>query len=159
MNKIKIGIIYGGESFEYDVSKMTAKSILENIDRELFDVKQIYIDKNGNFEENLLDNIDVAFLAVHGPNCEDGKLQQILENRGIKYTGPGVEASQINMDKILQHDYFKKAGLPVVEYRGFDKNDIDTIKEYVENIGMPVFVKPNNGGSSIGITELANPII
>ena len=154
MDKLKIGLIYGGASPEHEVSISTAKSIRENIDRDRFDVVDIFIDKDGKLNENLLDNIDVAFLAVHGPNCEDGKLQQYLEDRKIKYTGSGVKASQINMDKILMHDAFKAAGLPVVEYKGFDKNNIDHIKNYVEEIDCPVFIKPNNGGSSIGMTKV-----
>ena len=85
--KIKLGLIYGGASFEHEVSKMTAKSIEENIDRSLFKVVKIYIDKKGKFNYKLLKNIEIAFLAVHGPNCEDGKPQSYLEKRGIKYMG------------------------------------------------------------------------
>lgn len=155
MTKIKVGLSYGGASPEHEISIMTAKSIRENIDRNKFDVVDIFIDKSGNLDEKLLSDIDVAFLAVHGPNCEDGKLQKYFEDKSMKYTGPDVKASQINMDKILEHEYFQKAGLPVVEYKGFDKNDsIDTIKQYAIEIGLPIFVKPNNGGSSIGISKI-----
>jgi D-alanine-D-alanine ligase len=154
MNKIKVGLIYGGASPEHDVSLMTAKSIREHIDNEKFDVVDIFINKNGQMDESLLENIDVAFLAVHGPNCEDGKLQKLLENRSIKYTGPGIEASKLNMEKIAMHDAFKAMGLPVVEYRGFAKNSIDDIGSYVNEIGLPIVVKPNNGGSSIGMSKI-----
>lgn len=152
MSKIKAGVTYGGQSFEHEVSKMTAKSILEHIDRELFIVTEIYIDKNGEFDEALLDNIDVAFLAVHGPNCEDGVLQQLLEDRNIKYTGPGVKASQTNMNKTLMHNAYAKNGLPVVQYKGFDLNCVDNIKTYISTIGLPVIIKPDNAGSSVGIS-------
>ncbi|MCL5410261.1 MAG: D-alanine--D-alanine ligase [Patescibacteria group bacterium] len=154
--KIKVGLIYGGASFEHEVSRMTAKSILLNIDKELFDVKEIYIDKNGNLDENLLKDIDIAFLAVHGPNCEDGKLQKYLEDRGIKYTGSGVAASALNMNKIRMHDAFKTAGLKVVEYFGCDKSwDLLKIKENIEkNFGYPCFVKANNAGSSVGVSRV-----
>jgi D-alanine-D-alanine ligase len=60
------------------------------------------------------------------------------------------------MDKILMHDCFIRAGLPVVEYKGFNKNNVGQLKEYVKKIGLPVFVKPSNGGSSIGITKVTN---
>jgi D-alanine-D-alanine ligase len=154
-SKIKVGLIYGGKSPEHEVSKMTAQSIREHIDRDRFDVMDIFIDKNGKLDEHLLDSIDVAFLAVHGPNCEDGKLQKYLEDQGIKYTGPEVEASRLNMDKILEHDCFKKVGLKVVEYKGFRINDdIENIKSYIQSIGLPVFIKPNNGGSSIGMSKV-----
>lgn len=153
--KKTIGLIYGGQSFEHEVSKMTAGSIKENIDKDSFDVKEIYIDKEGNFDENLLKNIDVAFLAVHGPNCEDGKLQEFLEKKKICYTGSGVEASKINMDKVLMHEYFKKAGLNVVDYIYFDKNSsTEKIKIGVKKLGLPVFIKPNNTGSSVGISKI-----
>lgn len=151
--RIKLGLIYGGDSPEHEVSKMTAKSILEHIDRDLFDVFEIFIDDNGNFDEKLLNDIDVAFLAVHGPNCEDGKLQSYLEKVGIKYTGSGVSASRINMDKVEMHQVFKKNNLPVVEYKGFKKGELQEIRKFVDKIGYPVFIKPNNAGSSIGIDK------
>lgn len=156
--KIKVGILYGGASFEHEVSRMTAKSILLNIDKNLFDVTEIYIDKNGNLDENLLKNIDVAFLAVHGPNCEDGKLQKYLEDKGIKYTGSGVEASEINMNKIKMHDAFKEAGLKVVEYFSVDKNsNTSHIGESISNsFGYPCFIKANNAGSSVGVSRVDN---
>lgn len=156
MAKLKVGLIYGGESFEHEVSKMTAESIRENIDRDKFNVVDIYIDENGQFDEDLLNDIDVAFLAVHGPNCEDGKLQQFLEGRGLKYTGSGVEASRINLNKTLMHDVFKKSGLPTVEYRGFNIKEREEIQNYIQMIGLPVIIKPNNMGSSVGMTKITD---
>jgi D-alanine-D-alanine ligase len=156
--KIKVGLIYGGESFEHEVSKMTADSILENIDQDKFEVTKMYINKDGHLDEKLLKDIEVAFLAVHGPNCEDGKLQKYLEGSGIKYTGSGVEASALNMDKIKMHDAFKKAGIPVVEYLGFDKKngDSEIIEKTEREIGYPCFVKANNAGSSVGVSRASN---
>jgi len=154
MNKIKVGLIYGGQSFEHEVSLETARSIRENIDTDKFELIDIFIDRDGKFDESLLDQIDVAFLAVHGPNCEDGKLQAFLENRGVKYTGPGVEASRINMNKTVMHDVFKKNGLPTVDYKGFAEIDQTIIIKYIKETGLPVIVKPNNMGSSVGMTKL-----
>jgi D-alanine-D-alanine ligase len=156
--KIKVGLIYGGASFEHEVSRMTAKSILLNIDKELFEVKEIYIDKNGDLDENSLKDIDIAFLAVHGPNCEDGKLQKYLEDRGIKYTGSGTAASALNMDKKRMHDAFKGAGLRVVEYFDCDRNwDLTRIQENIKKtFGYPCFVKANNAGSSVGVSKVDN---
>lgn len=156
MKKTKVGLIYGGESFEHEVSLMTAESIRKNIDREKFDVIDIFISKTGEMDENLLKDIDIAFLAVHGPNCEDGKLQQYLEDRGVKYTGPGVRASQISLNKTLMHSVFKNAGIPTIENRGFEKNETFQIEDYVKQIGLPVFVKPNNTGSSVGMNRADN---
>lgn len=156
--KTKVGIVSGGKSFEHEVSKMTATSILKNIDQNPFEVVEIYIDKDGKLDHKLLDDIDVAFLAVHGPNCEDGILQQYLEDEGIKYTGSGVEASRINMDKIAMHKAFEKAGLPVVKFLGFGKTngDVEIITKTERGIGYPCFVKPNNAGSSIGVSKAKN---
>lgn len=154
--KIKVGLIYGGASFEHQVSKMTAKSIEENIDKSLFKVIKTYIDKKGKLDHKLLKNIDVAFLAVHGPNCEDGKLQALLEKKGIKYTGSGIEASKINMDKIKMHQIFEDSGLKTVKFLGFTKNQAKAKieQEINEEIGFPCVIKPNNTGSSIGISKV-----
>jgi D-alanine-D-alanine ligase len=153
--KTRVGLIYGGESFEHDVSIMTAKSILANIDRSLFEIEEIFVSKNGNFDKNKLKAIDVAFIAMHGPNCEDGKFQEYLDKIGIKYTGTGAKASKINMNKSLMHSSFAKAGLPIVKYLSFSKEDQDKIYEQVlENLELPFFVKPNNAGSSVGISKV-----
>lgn len=154
--KIKVGLIYGGASFEHEVSKMTAESIEENIDRSIFKLIKIYIDKKGKFDHRLLNDIEIVFLAVHGPNCEDGKLQSYLEKKGIRHTGSGVEASKINMDKVKMHQIFKDSGLNTVKFLGFTKNKAKIkIEEKIdEDIDFPCFVKPNNTGSSIGITKV-----
>ena len=156
--KIKVGLLYGGASFEHQVSKMTAESILKNIDQTKFSVREIYINKKGNFNKKLLKDINVAFLAVHGPNCEDGKLQRYLEREKIKYTGSGVEASRINMDKVRMHCEFQRTGLPVVDYIGFNsKQKIKNIISKVEKeLFFPLIVKPNNTGSSIGVEKINN---
>jgi D-alanine-D-alanine ligase len=153
--KIKVGLIYGGASFEHEVSKMTAKSIEEHINQSLFDIVKIYITKKGKFDHKLL-SIDVAFLAVHGPNCEDGKLQALFEKKEIKYTGSGVKASRINMDKVKMHQIFEDSGLKTVKFLGFTKNQskFKIEQEIDEEIGFPCVIKPNNTGSSIGISKV-----
>lgn len=156
MKKKIVGLIYGGKSPEHEVSKMTAKSIRENIDRDQFDVIDIFIDKEGKYDYSILNNIDVAFLAVHGPNCEDGKLQKLLGKYKIKYTGSGAKSSKINMDKISQHRYFNKTGLKVTDNISFGKEALDDIVKAIKDFGLPVVIKPNNGGSSIGITKVEN---
>lgn len=158
MEKTKVGVIYGGDSPEHEVSKMTAKSILENIDRDRFEVREIFIDKNGKFDEALLKNIDITFLVVHGENYEDGKFQRYLDKLGIKYTGSGIRASEINMDKVLQKRLFQQAGLKVANYVKIISNQpIEQINYKVKtSIGYPVIVKPTNTGSSLGISRVEN---
>lgn len=154
--KVLVGLIYGGKSPEHEISKMTALSIKENIDKNKFEIKEIYIDKNGEFDHDLLSGIDIAFLSVHGPNCEDGTLQSFLENRGIKYTGSGINASKINMNKTKMHQIFQDAGLKSVKFIELDtkQNETDILKIVKEEIGFPCFLKPNNAGSSIGICKV-----
>lgn len=155
LEKKRVGLMYGGDSFEHEVSIMTAKSIYKNIDNDLFDVIKIFINKDGKFDCKLLKNIDVIFLAVHGPNCEDGKLQKILKKARIKYTGSGINASKLNMDKVKMHKAFKDANIPTVKYIGFkyddDRNEI--VRKIEKSIGYPCFVKPNNTGSSVGVSK------
>jgi D-alanine-D-alanine ligase len=159
MERIKVGIVYGGKSPEHQVSKMTAKSILKNINREKFDVVEIFIDRNGNFDEELLKNIDIVFLAVHGENYEDGKFQRYLDNIGVKYTGSGARASEINMNKDLQKKCFQEAGLDVVSYFVISINEnLDKVALKIDGeFGYPCIIKPINTGSSLGITKVSDP--
>ena len=158
MKKIKVGIIYGGDSCEHEVSLMTADSILKNIDREKFKVVEISVDKQGNFDHKLLDDIDIAFLAFHGENYEDGKFQEFLGAKNIKYSGSGVLASEINMNKDLQKRYFREAGLKTANFITVTaKDSINQIKKIIdETIGYPCILKPTNTGSSLGITKVEN---
>ena len=153
--KIIVGLIYGGKSVEHEASKMTAASIRENIDCRKFEVVEIYVDKKGKFKTDLLKTIKVAFLAWHGPNCEDGRFQKYLERRKIKYIGSGPEASRINLDKNLQKKYFQKAGLQTVEF--FAVNNKIPLREINNKItnrfGYPCFIKPSNTGSSLGVAK------
>ncbi len=101
---------------------------------------------------------DVAFPLVHGKNGEDGTLQGFLEMAGLPYAGPGVAASAIGMDKALMKALFQEANIPVAAYgvlRAWEVTEKDdTALRFVEaNIGYPCFVKPANGGSSVGVSR------
>ncbi|OQB06018.1 MAG: D-alanine--D-alanine ligase A [bacterium ADurb.Bin212] len=151
----KVAVIYGGNSCEHEVSCMTAESILNHIDRKKFEVFEIFVDKQGLFNRSSLKDVDVVFLAFHGENYEDGSFQKYLESVGLKYTGSGVEASRINMDKVLQKSYFARAGLKVARHLSvLAEDDIYLIDADIHRcFGYPVIVKPVNGGSSIGISK------
>lgn len=106
----------------------------------------------------LKEYIDFALPVIHGPYCEDGKLQGLLEMLDIPYGGCGVLASAIAMDKAVSKELFEKAGLPVCKYelvtRGEVASDLDAVAERVGNsLGYPCFVKPANMGSSVGISK------
>ncbi|EOD00757.1 D-alanine--D-alanine ligase family protein [Caldisalinibacter kiritimatiensis] len=110
------------------------------------------------FGKKILDSIDVIIPAVHGTNGEDGTLQGLFELMNIPYVGGGVLASSVGMDKVVMKSVFKSYDLPVVDYIWFfrkrwNENKENVIKEVEEKLGYPVFVKPANLGSSIGITK------
>ncbi|MGB2695438.1 MAG: D-alanine--D-alanine ligase family protein [Dehalococcoidia bacterium] len=103
----------------------------------------------------VLQEIDVAFPLIHGTHGEDGTLQGLLELAGVPYVGAGVAASAIGMDKALMKRMFRDAGLPAVEHIVVRSTQGDEIKDAVESsIGYPAFVKPANGGSSVGISKV-----
>lgn len=105
--------------------------------------------------------IDVVFPVLHGPYGEDGTIQGLLEMANIPYVGAGVLASSIGMDKIYSKKIFKDAGLPMGKYRVIMRKkmraDMDgCISDIEENFDYPVFIKPANLGSSVGITKAHN---
>ncbi len=104
---------------------------------------------------------DIYFPAIHGTFGEDGTLQGLFEMAGVPYTGCGVAASAIGMDKIIQKAIFKNAGVPVVNYLGFLKSEWENgrgeiLKNIESRLGFPVYVKPANSGSSVGIGKADN---
>ncbi|NLN15360.1 MAG: D-alanine--D-alanine ligase [Tissierellia bacterium] len=110
----------------------------------------------GLFGKKVLGSLDIVFPALHGTHGEDGSVQGLLELMDIPYVGCGVLASSVGMDKILMKDVFKANGLPIVEYLWFYRsswknNREQVIKEIEGKLKYPVFVKPANLGSSIGI--------
>lgn len=109
---------------------------------------------NGSFE---IIHIDVVFPVLHGKNGEDGTMQGLLELSGIPYVGCDTCSSAISMDKAATKTVCEKAGIPVVPfYAATENEDIDTIIENCKDFGYPVFVKPANAGSSVGVTKAKN---
>ena len=98
-------------------------------------------------------HVDVIFIAMHGPNGEDGTIQGFLELLGIPYTGSGVLASALGMDKIYSRRLFVQAGLKVPKYLVLSKNDAPN--KIFEMLKLPIFVKPSNQGSSVGVSKAA----
>lgn len=110
----------------------------------------------GIFGKKIVDTIDIVFLALHGTHGEDGSIQGLFELIDIPYIGGGVLASSVGMDKILMKDVFKSNSLPVVDYHWFYRSDWNdnrdnVVKDIENSLNYPVFVKPANLGSSIGI--------
>src|SRR3989338_3908257 len=97
--------------------------------------------------------IDMIFIAMHGPNGEDGTIQGFLELLGIPYTGSGGLASALGMDKIYSRRLFVQAGLRVPKYLVLSKNDAPN--KIFKTLKLPLFVKPSNQGSSVGVSKVA----
>ena len=177
--KTKLGVIYGGMSSENEVSKVSASYVLNNLDKNKYDIYQIYIDKEGKwfYEDKEIDNyinflkdMDVLFPVLHGLYGEDGTIQGLFELIKKPYVGCKVLASSVGMDKIYAKAIFKQAGINVAPYvyvkklndnyilvnKHFDEEilSIDNIIPKIEEeINYPIFIKPSNQGSSVGITK------
>ena len=132
MGKIKLGVIFGGKSTENEVSVVSATSVLENLNKEKYDIFPIYIDKQGNWYkwdlkeknkekeiENIikyLKNLDVIFPVLHGLYGEDGTIQGLFEIINVPYVGCKVLGSSIAMDKVYSKIVFEKANLNQSKY-------------------------------------------
>mgnify|MGYP002621565506 CR=1 FL=1 len=198
MGKMKLAVIFGGMSSEHEVSCISSKAIIDNLDKNKYEIYKVGITKDGRWfltdastdeiadgtweqKENIPASIspdrsisglvtpdgnikiDAVFLGVHGRNCEDGVLQGLLECSGIPYTGSGVTASACSMDKSVTKLMVEKAGIRqadfVLVYRheaegkeeGMD-DILNKVESHFDSV-YPLFVKPANEGSSVGITK------
>jgi D-alanine-D-alanine ligase len=148
----KVGVLFGGSSAERDVSIMSGNGVLaalqsQGIDAHPFDPGQ------RSLAELAAEKFDRVFIALHGRFGEDGTIQGALELLGIPYTGSGVMASAVGMDKIATKILWLKAGLPTPDYAVLDAHsDLDRI---AAELGLPLIVKPPHEGSTIGITKVS----
>jgi D-alanine-D-alanine ligase len=218
MSKLRIGIIFGGQSKEREISFAGGRTVYDNLNKSLFDAVPVFVDSFGNFIElnwefvykgtirdfyppveflpsksdfqlyaenlgdlspdhqselisrigkklslrDLKEKIDFAFLCLHGPFGEDGKIQGLFEYCGIPYSGSGILPSAIGIDKSVQKELMVNKGFNSPAYitikredwiEGKAKSPFKTVKE---KIGFPCVVKPANQGSSIGVTVLTS---
>lgn len=194
MEKLKLGVIFGGMSTENEVSCISGVSVIKNLNKEKYDIFPIYIDKSGNWFEvqniekigdkledrKFIDNVmeflktfDVIFPVLHGLYGEDGTIQGVFELLKIPYVGCGVLASSVGMDKVYTKIIFDKAGINQTKYiyvRKYDDKYIyvdekfneellnleDISKIIIKKLKFPMFVKPSNSGSSVGISKVTN---
>ena len=116
--------------------------------------------KGGLFKKHLCE-IDIAFPIVHGTNCEDGTIQGYFEYLGLPYVGCDILSSAVGMDKAVFKDVVKRAGVPVLDCieirsREYAQNKEELTQKIVNQIGLPLIVKPVNLGSSVGITKVSD---
>jgi len=157
VSDIRIAVINGGHSAEADVSRSSARGVIEALKENFSSVTSVELD--GNIAQSLADcNPDVVFPILHGPPGEDGTLQGFLEILGYKYVGSDVHSSAFAMDKIVAKDIFRTAGLPVAEQCVVTR-DVDiaiSADSILKSLGESVVVKPACQGSAIGVTLVSN---
>lgn len=153
---MKIGVLMGGISSEREVSLRTGQEMMTHLDHNRYEVIPILIEQRADLITQVQEaGIDFALLALHGQYGEDGTVQGALETLGIPYTGSGVLASSLCMNKQLSKMLLKAAGVDTPSgffWRGMDEYD----PQAVEQLGYPLIVKPNTGGSSIGVQLVQN---
>ncbi|XXK27204.1 D-alanine--D-alanine ligase family protein [Arenicellales bacterium nBUS_45] len=198
MKKLKVLLLFGGQSAEHEVSVISARSVRAAIDPNRYDVLPVGISRSGQWclSESGYDALDcqavspkkmtsvhlaidsgalirsdngrpvdevfdIVFPLLHGPNGEDGTVQGLLELAGLPYVGAGVAASAVGMDKELARAVFMAKGLAQTDYLVVSKSRWQShasqiIEEIEDTLEYPVFVKPVNLGSSIGISKVAD---
>ena len=199
MEKQTVAVLFGGQSSEHEVSCVSAVTVIENIDRDKYDVLLVGITKEGSWlltdsTEQIrsgawregktravlspdaghhgllllkdgkaeLRRVDVVFPVLHGLYGEDGTVQGILEMAQIPYVGCGVLASAVCMDKAVANALFACHGIPHCAWAAYTRAQLEAdpagiAAHLAETLGWPIFVKPANAGSSVGVTKAGNP--
>ncbi len=157
--KLRVAVIYGGRSGEHEISIRSARSVMQALDPERYEQIEYFIDKNGKWspsailpEPNAHPHIDVAFPILHGTFGEDGTVQGLLELAELPYVGAGVMGSAVSMDKEMMKRVCRERNLPVVEYLTLPRECKNPVEQCAA-LPFPVFVKPANLGSSVGISK------
>jgi D-alanine-D-alanine ligase len=137
----------------------TKRELLERATASGMGAALVPVERSEGLPPGLRDSLDVVLVMLHGPRGEDGTIQGLFELAGIPYTGAGVLASAVGMDKGVMKDMFRAHGLPVVDYRVIRRHDWQRDARAIEQdvareIGFPCFVKPANLGSSVGISKV-----
>ncbi len=179
MSKLRLGVIFGGRSSEHEISLLSATAIMREAEKAgKYEIVPIGITKEGQWKSytgdygclkvdwekdalpfnvgDLKEVVDFAFPVLHGPYGEDGTIQGLFEMLNIPYAGCSTLSSSVAMDKGIAKDLFSAKNIPQVKYLVVEKETYKgKDKElFLEKLGLPLFVKPANGGSSVGITKV-----
>ncbi len=173
--KINIGVIFGGKSSEHEISILSASNIVKALNRKKYNIVLIYIDRDGEwykisendilepsknlhkkitFSPKILRSVDVVFPVLHGTNGEDGTIQGLLKLANVKFVGASVLGSSVGMDKDIMKRLLRDARIRIPKFLAFKKNDSINFDEIEKTLGLPMFVKPANNGSSIGVSKI-----
>ncbi len=150
----RVGVLYGGKSAEREVSLMSGQGVHDalrsvGVDAHLFDMGE------HGLTELAQAGFDRVFIALHGRFGEDGTLQGALEWLGIPYTGSGVMASGVAMDKIMTKRIWQHVGLPTPDF--VELTDASGVAAAVERLGVPMIMKPPHEGSTVGVVRVDHP--
>lgn len=163
--KTRVAVLHGGRSGEHEVSIRSAQAVMAALDPDRFEVVPILIHKDGRWDPRPImpqpganPGIDVVFPVLHGTFGEDGTVQGLLEMAALPYVGAGVFASAASMDKEQFKRICTALGLPVVEWVTLRRDGALNATAAVERFGYPLFVKPANLGSSVGISKAHNEL-
>ncbi len=201
-NKLRVGVIFGGQSGEHDVSLMSAQSVMSALDREKYEIIPIGISREGQWITgnvfaalssgaagsrpaallpdpmasalmqidqseteaagiSVVAELDVVIPILHGTYGEDGTVQGLLELAGLPYVGAGVVGSAVGMDKAIFKYVMTANGIPVLPWllainKSWERDPAEVINEIETKLTYPVFTKPANLGSSVGISKCSN---
>jgi D-alanine-D-alanine ligase len=146
-----IVVLMGGISPEREISLQSGNAVANSLSKNNNVIKIIINDDIVNELDNY--KIDVAFIALHGYFGEDGGIQEVLESKGIPYTGSGISASRLAMNKVESKDVFRKNNILTPDYLVvFAEQSVLEITKGIKNLKLPVITKPVSNGSSIGIS-------
>ena len=200
--KIRVAVLFGGRSAEHEISLISAKNVMDAMDRSRYEVVAIGIDKDGRWHQ--LDSqrpfidahdpkkvrispsqgqlslapgpagrdvlsapgggssptgpIDVIFPIMHGTYGEDGTIQGVLKMADVPFVGAGILGSAVGMDKDVMKRLLRDAGVPISKFRTFRQHEAGSIQysDLTKELGTPLFVKPANTGSSVGVSKVRN---
>lgn len=197
MKKTRVAILFGGKSAEHEVSLQSAKSIVEAIDTDKYDIVLVGVDKQGkwllndqssyllnennpklislnksnnelavlpgNKERQLVSTtqdsigaVDVVFPVLHGTLGEDGAMQGLLKIMDVAFVGADVVGSAVGMDKDIMKRLLRDAGIPIGKFVALRKGESIRYEDAKKQLGIPLFVKPANQGSSVGVHKVHN---
>jgi D-alanine-D-alanine ligase len=197
--KLRVAVLFGGKSAEHEISLISARNIVEAMDKKKYKIIAIGIDKDGRWflderarllsapgraqiarlaQRNRtavvpgaarmsivrvlpprgLGSVDVVFPVLHGPFGEDGTVQGLLKTANVPFVGAGILGSAVGMDKDVMKRLFRDAEIPTANFLAFARDSVKQINftQVTRTLGLPLFVKPANLGSSVGISKVQN---
>lgn len=181
-DRTRLVVLFGGQSAEHDISRVTARHVLTAADPDRYELVAIGITRDGTWVrcstdvssfgdamDLTADVVDpfsvlspgaVVFPLLHGPMGEDGTVQGLLELAGVPFVGSAVLGSSVSMDKVLAKHLADAAGIAQTSWRGLHADELtgpaseSVLDELANELGFPLFVKPANMGSSIGVAKV-----